>query len=120
VGFSMGVLWLGASRDSCYTDDQKIGDSGEETMSTTIQVAQRGVITLPKSLRDAYNIKTGDVFTVIDLGEGAFLLSRERSSVEDLLDNIRTGFEESGESLESMLRRLRAKREQTRVESANT
>lgn len=87
-------------------------------MNINVQVAQRGVITLPKSLRETYNIKTGDVLSVIDLGEGKFLLSCTPSRVDQLLDELRTDLEAEGETLEAMLKRLRAKREKSRVGSA--
>lgn len=87
-------------------------------MNMNVQVAQRGVITLPKSLRETYNIKTGDVLSVIDLGEGKFLLSCTPSRVDELLDGLRTDVEAEGETLETMLKRLRAKREKRRVESS--
>ncbi|MCE7985659.1 MAG: hypothetical protein DYG89_31160 [Caldilinea sp. CFX5] len=85
-------------------------------MNMNVQVAQRGVITLPKSLREAYNIKTGDILSVIDLGEGKFLLSHTPSRIDELLDTLRTNLEAEGETLETMLQRLRAKREKSRVE----
>jgi AbrB family looped-hinge helix DNA binding protein len=79
-------------------------------------VAQRGVVTLPKALRDSYNIRSGDVYTVIDLGDGSLLLRPGRSRLDDLLDGIRTDLEANGETLESMLKQLRAKREESVVE----
>lgn len=88
-------------------------------MTMTVQVAQRGVVTLPKPLRDAYNIQVGEVFTVIDLGNGSFVLSRGRSKLDDLLDGIRDELEAKGETLESMLRHLRAIREGRDIESAD-
>lgn len=87
-------------------------------MNMNVQVAQRGVITLPKSLRETYNIKAGDILSVIDLGEGKFLLSCKPSQVDELLDGLRTNLEAEGETLESMLKRLRAKREKSRVSPA--
>ncbi len=89
-------------------------------MNMNVQVAQRGVITLPKRLREAYNIKTGDILTVIDLGEGKFLLSCMPSRVDELLDDLRTDLEAEGETLESMLKQLRAKREKSRVGPSTT
>ncbi len=80
-------------------------------MNMTVQVAQRGVITLPKPLRDAYNIQLGDIFTIIDLGDGKFLLSRTHSQVDDLCNRIRSDLMAEGETLESMLQALRTKRE---------
>ncbi len=77
----------------------------------TVQVAQRGVITLPKELREAYSVKTGDIFSIIDLGEGTFVLSRHPSKLEYLSHEIREALEDKGETLESMLVRLREERE---------
>ena len=75
-----------------------------------LQISQRGVITLPKTLRQAYGIKTGDVITLIDLGN-AFVLSPRRSQVDPLADEISRTLNESGESLEGMLKALREQRE---------
>jgi bifunctional DNA-binding transcriptional regulator/antitoxin component of YhaV-PrlF toxin-antitoxin module len=76
----------------------------------TAQISQRGVLTLPKSLRDRYKIKPGDVVTVIDLG-GAFVISPRRSEVDRLADEIGPALAKRGESLESMLTVLREERE---------
>ncbi len=78
--------------------------------STTVQVAQRGVIVLPKSLRDTYNIKPGDTLTVLDLG-GSFMLTPGRSKVDELANEITQALVERGETLESMLQALREERE---------
>jgi len=78
--------------------------------SVTAQISQRGVLTLPKSLRDRYKIKPGDIVTVIDL-DGAFVISPHRSEVDRLADEIGSILAERGESLESMLTTLREERE---------
>ena len=80
----------------------------EDTLS--IQVAKRGVITLPKSLRDRYDIQEGDDLTLLDLG-GTFVLSRKRSQIDDLADRVAGLLQERGETLESMLQTLRQERE---------
>jgi AbrB family looped-hinge helix DNA binding protein len=80
-------------------------------MTMTVQVAQRGVITLPKALRQTYNLKPGDRFSIIDLGEGKILLARDQSRVDEIADQIRNELEQKGESLESMLNYLREVRE---------
>lgn len=77
----------------------------------TLQVAQRGVVTLPKSLREAYNLEAGDILTLIDLG-GVFVLSPRRAEVDRLADQIAGELGRQGESLESMLAALREAREQ--------
>ena len=43
----------------------------QDTIS--IQMGQRGVLTLPKALRDLYSLQSGDDFTLLDLG-GVFVL----------------------------------------------
>lgn len=80
-------------------------------MSTmTVQVAKRGLLTLPKALRDAYNIEPGDALTLLDLG-GVFVLSPRLSKVDALAEPIAADLQAQGETLESMLQALREERE---------
>jgi len=76
----------------------------------TLHVAQRGLITIPKSLRQAYGIQPGDALTLLDLG-GVFVLSQKPSQVDELADRIAADLQGKGESLESMLQALREERE---------
>jgi AbrB family looped-hinge helix DNA binding protein len=76
----------------------------------TVRVAQRGVMTLPKSIREAYGLQPGDTLTLLDLG-GVLLLSPRRSEVDALADRITQALTERGETLESMLHTLREERE---------
>ena len=76
----------------------------------TVQMGQRGVITLPKSLRESYNLKPGDDFTLLDL-DGVFILSPRRSEIDSLADQITQALTEQGETLESMLVALREEQE---------
>jgi len=75
-----------------------------------LQVAQRGVVTLPKALRDTYRIREGDQLTLLDLG-GVFVLSTRKSEIDNLADQIKEVLVDEGESLESMLIALRESRE---------
>jgi len=94
----------------------------------TVQVNQRGVVTLPKTLREAYHIQAGDQLTLLDLGGvfvlsprrseidrldlgGVFVLSPRRSEIDRLADELRDSLERQGESLESMLQALREARQ---------
>lgn len=81
-------------------------------MSDTIslQLGQRGVVTLPKSLRESYNLQPGDSFTLLDLG-GVFVLTPVRSQIDSLADHLTQALTEQGETLESMLLALREERE---------
>jgi len=76
----------------------------------TVQIAQRGLLTLPSSLREAYNLKPGDYLTLLDLG-GVFVLSPRRSEVDSLAEKITARLVEGGETLESMLQALRESRD---------
>jgi len=72
-----------------------------------IQVVRRGVITLPKELREQNQINEGDTLTLVDLGDGVFVLSPRRSRVDEIADKLAKEWQESGETLESMLETLR-------------
>jgi len=81
-------------------------------MSNTlrVQMAARGVVTLPKSLRQTYNLQAGDEFTLLDLG-GVFVLSPKASEIDALGDRIAKALTERGETLQTMLQALREERE---------
>jgi AbrB family looped-hinge helix DNA binding protein len=81
-------------------------------MVTNIQIRNKGTITLPAEMRTKYGLKEGEVFSLVDLGDGNFLLSPRRSRVDELADKIRVELEAKGESLESMLTTLREVREE--------
>ena len=49
-----------------------------------VQVVGRGIITLPKKLRDLNNIEEGDTLTLIDLGDGIVVISPQRSRVDEI------------------------------------
>ena len=72
-----------------------------------VQVVRRGVITLPKELREHNHIEEGDTLTLIDLGEGVVVMSPRRSRVDEIADKLAKEWQGSGESLESMLTTLR-------------
>ena len=72
-----------------------------------VQVVRRGIITLPKELRYHNNIEEGDTLTLIDLGDGVVVISPKRSRVDEIADKLAKEWQDSGESLESMLSTLR-------------
>lgn len=78
--------------------------------SFTLQMAQRGVITIPRSLRESYGLKPGDTLTLLDLG-GVLVLSPQRSEIDAIADRIARQWAEQGETLESMLQALREERD---------
>ena len=72
-----------------------------------VQVVRRGIITLPKELREHNNIEEGDMLTLIDLGDGVVVMSPQRSRVDEIANKLAKEWQESGESLETMLSTLR-------------
>jgi len=78
-------------------------------MNTTyqIQVGRRGVITVPKELRDQNNIADGEILNLIELSEDVFVISRRRSQIDEVANKLAQEWQDSGESLESMLTTLR-------------
>lgn len=75
-------------------------------MVATIQI-NNGKFSLPAEFLDKYRLEEGETFSIVDLGNGSFLLSPRRSRVDELADQIRLELEARGESLESMLKTLR-------------
>lgn len=78
-------------------------------MSATyqIQVGRRGVITFPKELRDQNNITDGEILNLIELSDNVFVISRRRSQIDAIANQLAREWQDSGESLESMLKTLR-------------
>jgi len=78
-------------------------------MDLTIQVRQRGTLTLPSEIRDRYNIKPGDTFRLVDL-DGIFVLTPMAPIVPELAREIERARLEAGLSIEEMLEGLREQR----------
>jgi AbrB family looped-hinge helix DNA binding protein len=78
-------------------------------MKTTyqVQVGRRGVITLPKEIREQDNISDGEILNLIELSSNVFVISRSRSQVDEVANKLAQEWQDSGESLESMLKVLR-------------
>jgi bifunctional DNA-binding transcriptional regulator/antitoxin component of YhaV-PrlF toxin-antitoxin module len=77
----------------------------------TVQIRRRGVLTLPVELRRRYDIDEGDAFTLVDLGEGTFLLTSQVSRVAHLGDQVARLMEEEGVTLDEILETLDEERE---------
>ena len=80
-------------------------------VSTNIQIRGKGTVTLPIELRRKYGLDEGDVLTLIDLGDGSFLLSPVVSKVDRLGDRVAQAIAEEGVTLEDVLRALDEERE---------
>jgi AbrB family looped-hinge helix DNA binding protein len=79
-------------------------------MSETIQLRKRGVFTLPKSIRDKYNLEEGDALRLVDV-DGVFVLTPMTPMVPELAREIERLRERTGLSTEDLLEQLRKTRE---------
>jgi bifunctional DNA-binding transcriptional regulator/antitoxin component of YhaV-PrlF toxin-antitoxin module len=79
-------------------------------MEATIQVRQRGTLTLPAELREKYGIRPGDTFRLVDL-DGVFVLTPMVPMVPELAREIERARLEAGLSVEELLSTLREQRE---------
>jgi AbrB family looped-hinge helix DNA binding protein len=79
-------------------------------MDATVQVRDRGVLTLPAELREKYGIRSGDTFRLVDL-DGMFVLTPMVPMVPELAREIERARIEAGLSTDDLLRSLREQRE---------
>ena len=79
-------------------------------MELTIQVRERGVITLPAELREKYNIENGKIFHLVDL-DGIFVFVPMVPMVSELANEIEWIRLEAGLSVDELLDDLRKQRE---------
>ena len=75
-----------------------------------VKIGRRGVITLPKKLRDQKNLESGEILILIELSDDVFVISRDRSRVDKVADQLAEEWLDSGETLETMLSTLREAR----------
>jgi len=75
----------------------------------TVRVRQRGVLTLPASLREKYGIRPGDTFRLVDL-DGIFVLTPMVPMVPELAREIERMRREAGLTIEELLAGLREQR----------
>ncbi|MCW3098036.1 MAG: hypothetical protein JWL77_3654 [Chthonomonadaceae bacterium] len=76
----------------------------------TVELAQRGQLTIPKPLREQHHWEAGQQFTLMDL-EGVVVMSPRESKIDALADQLRDDLIQEGASLEEMLFELRQIRE---------
>ena len=81
------------------------------SVSTTIQIRGKGTVTIPVELRRKYGLDDGDVITLIDLGDGSFLLTPIVTRVDRLGDRVAQAMAEEGISLEEIMTALDEERE---------
>lgn len=79
-------------------------------MDTTVQVRQRGALTLPADLREKYGIRTGDTFRLVDF-DGIFVLTPMAPMAPELAREIERLRLEAGLTTDELLAGLREQRE---------
>jgi AbrB family looped-hinge helix DNA binding protein len=79
-------------------------------MEATVQVRQRGTLTLPIEVREKYGIQPGDTFRLTDL-DGTLVLTPMAPMVPELAREIERMRQEAGLSIEELLASLREQRE---------
>ena len=73
---------------------------------TTVQMRGKGTITFPAKLRSKYKLQEGEVFTIIDLGGGSFLLKPKVLEVDKLANRIAKRLKEENVTLDDLLQTL--------------
>lgn len=79
--------------------------------ATAIQIRSKGSITLPMELRRKYGLNEGDIYTLIDLGDGSFMLTPQVSRVAQQGDRITQLLSEQGVSVDDILQALDEERQ---------
>ena len=79
--------------------------------STILQMRSKGSLTVPIELRRKYGLDEGDLLTLIDLGDGSFLLTPRVSQVDRLADRVAEAVQKEGLSQEDLLQVLNEERE---------
>ena len=79
-------------------------------MELTIQVRERGVVTLPVELRQKYHIENGKIFHLIDL-DGIFVFVPMVPMIPELASEIERIRLEAGLGIEELMDGLREQRE---------
>ena len=81
------------------------------SLTTFLQIRNKGSLTLPVELRRKYHLNEGDIMTLVDLGEGAFILYPGITELERPADRVAQLMAEDGVSLEEILTALDEERE---------
>jgi AbrB family looped-hinge helix DNA binding protein len=80
--------------------------------TTTVGIARNGHLTIPKAMRDKYDMKAGTRMEIVDL-DGTIVLAKASSldRMHSNLDRMNDLLESAGGSLEDMLSDIRHLRE---------
>ncbi|MEM3484270.1 MAG: AbrB/MazE/SpoVT family DNA-binding domain-containing protein [Candidatus Methanomethyliaceae archaeon] len=76
-----------------------------------VQIAKRGVVTLPAEVRKERHLQEGQMMTLLDLG-GVFVLAPKELETDRMANRLAEKWQQQGESLETLLKTLREVREE--------
>lgn len=79
-------------------------------MDVTVQIRQRGTLTLPAELRQKYGLGVGDIIRIVDL-DGVMVLTPMTPIVSELAREIERTRLAAGLSMEELLAELREQRQ---------
>src|SRR5438067_2174709 len=79
----------------------------ERSMGTTVEIARRGQITIPKNLRDALGIEEGNKYALRALEGGILVLTPQSGQANGARKALRDALVSKGVSLDEMLTQLR-------------
>ncbi len=81
------------------------------TKPISIQIRAKGTVTLPIELRRKYSLVEGDIITLIDLGDGSFMLTPIVTQVDRKGDRVAAAMAEAGVTEDDVLKALDEERE---------
>lgn len=87
-------------------------EGASKATTHTVQLRKRGVLTLPKSLRETHGMEEGDPLHLVDVGGGTVVMSPMRPMVPELAEEIAAIRRAEGLSMDAVLQGLREQREQ--------
>jgi bifunctional DNA-binding transcriptional regulator/antitoxin component of YhaV-PrlF toxin-antitoxin module len=79
---------------------------------TLLQLRDKGNLTLPSTLRKKYRYEKGEMFRLIDTGDGAFFIVPADSKVMQSADRVAKMVKEANVTLEELLETLEEERKQ--------
>lgn len=71
--------------------------------SEIVRLRAKGNMTIPAELRKKYTLEDGDVFTLVDLGDGSFFVVPRVSIVPKLVAELEAMREEADVTIEELL-----------------
>ncbi|MHB0878896.1 MAG: AbrB/MazE/SpoVT family DNA-binding domain-containing protein [Anaerolineae bacterium] len=80
-------------------------------MDSEAVLRDRGVLTLPKDVRERNDFEPGTRFQVIDIGQGTIVLARQASVLAELADELSRALEAADVSLDDLLEAARQERQ---------